>query len=167
MMVPRFRWSAAFVAACLASACGSTSSPERAPSTSPAAPPPWTIKVEPLTVPAGMRSNEPQLSVSSRGVLLSWVEPGDKMASLKFAERTSAGWSEAKQVASGGNWFLSYADMPTVLRMRDGTLVANWYLSTNPLAEGYDILLAYSKDEGKSWSRPIKPHRDKAKTQHG
>jgi len=114
-----------------------------------------------------MRSNEPQMTVSSRGVILSWVEQGDKTAALKFAERTSSGWSEPKQVASGSNWFLSYADMPTVMRLRDGTLVSNWYLSTNPIAEGYDILLAYSKDEGKTWSRPQKPHRDKTKTQHG
>jgi len=114
-----------------------------------------------------MRSNEPQMTVSSRGVLLSWVEAGDKTAALKFAERTATVWSEAKQVAAGSNWFLSYADMPTVMRMRDGTLVSNWYLSTNPIAEGYDILLAYSKDEGKTWSRPQKPHRDKTKTQHG
>jgi len=114
-----------------------------------------------------MRSSEPQMTVSSRGVLLSWVEPADKTASLKFSERTPSGWSEAKQVASGASWFLSYADMPTVMRMRDGTLVSNWYLSTNPIAEGYDILLASSKDEGKTWSKPQKPHRDKTKTQHG
>ena len=84
-----------------------------------------------------MRSTEPQMTVSSRGVLLSWVEPADKISALKFAERTPSGWSEARQVASGANWFLSYADMPTVMRMRDGTLVSNWYLSTNLLAEGY------------------------------
>jgi hypothetical protein len=118
-------------------------------------------------LPAGARSTEPQFTVSNRGVLLSWVEQSDKVASLKFAERTANGWSDAKQVASGDNWFLSYADMPTVMRMRDGTLVSNWYLSTNPTAEGYDILLAYSKDDGKTWSRSVKPHRDKTKTQHG
>lgn len=118
-------------------------------------------------MPAAARSNEPQLTVSDRGVLLSWVEPGEKTAALKFAERTAGGWSDARQVASGSNWFLSYADTPTVLRLRDGTLVSNWYLSTNPIAEGYDILLAYSKDEGKTWSRAVKPHRDKTRTQHG
>jgi hypothetical protein len=125
------------------------------------------VKIEPLAIPAAARSNEPQLTVSSRGVLLSWVEPGEKTASLKYAERTSDAWSEARQVAAGNDWFLSYADTPTVMRLRDGTLVSNWYLSTNPIAEGYDILLAYSKDEGKTWSRAVKPHRDKTKTQHG
>ena len=148
--------------------CSSSPSNDRSPAPSAAlAPPAWTLKVEPLALPVGTRSTEPQMTVSSRGVLLSWVEPAAKTASLKFAERTPSGWSEARQVASGSNWFLSYADMPTVMRMRDGTLVSNWYLTTNILAEGYDILLAYSKDGGKTWSRPQKPHRDKTKTQHG
>jgi hypothetical protein len=34
--------------------------------------------------------------------------------------------------------------------MRDGTIVSNWYVATNLQAEGYDILLAYSKDDGKT-----------------
>ena len=156
----------ALITTVCAAACGSEpSTPAAKPASSTA--PAWSIKVEPLALPVAMRSNEPQMTVSSHGVLLSWVEQGDKTAALKFAERTASGWSEATQVASGSNWFLSYADMPTVMRMRDGTLVSNWYLSTNPIAEGYDILLAYSKDEGKTWSRPQKPHRDKTKTQHG
>src|SRR5690348_14510452 len=148
-MMTRARSLALIVAACgLAASCNSSSSksePAKPTETSAPAPPSWAVKVEPIALPAGARSTEPQFTVSSRGVLLSWVEQGDKAASLKFAERTANGWSEAKQVASGDNWFLSYADMPTVMRMRDGTLVSNWYLSTNPVAEGYDILLSYSK----------------------
>ena len=158
----------ALIIAGWAAACGGGSSSEPATPANAVQPPPaWTLNVEPLALPVGMRSTEPQMTVSTRGVLLSWVEPADKTASLKFAERIPSGWSETKQVASGSNWFLSYADMPTVMRTRDGTLVSNWYLTTNILAEGYDILLAYSKDDGKTWSRPQKPHRDKTKTQHG
>jgi hypothetical protein len=158
----------ALIIAVCAAACGGGSSSETAKPVSTAAPPPaWALKVEPLELPVGMRSNAPQMTVSSRGVLLSWIEPADKTASLKFAERVPSGWSEATQVASGSNWFLSYADMPTVMRLRDGTLVSNWYLTTNILVEGYDILLAYSRDEGKTWSKPQKPNRDKTKTQHG
>ena len=158
----------ALILAGCASACGGGGSSETAkPAATVATPPAWTLKVDPLALPVAMRSNAPQMTVSSRGVLLSWIEPADKTASLKFAERTPSGWSEAKQVASGSNWFLSYADMPTVMRLRDGTLVSNWYLTTNILVEGYDILLAYSKDEGKTWSKPQKPNRDKTKTQHG
>jgi hypothetical protein len=157
----------AILAALFTVSCGSAPAPEQNAAKTPPAPPAWNVTVEPLDVPAGPRSVEPQLTASSRGVLLSWVEQNDKGAALKYVERTQGAWSEARTVASGREWFLSYADMPTVQRLHDGSLVANWYLATNPLAEGYDILMAYSKDEGKTWSRPFKPHRDKTKTQHG
>ena len=68
-----------------------------------------------LASPAGPNSGEPQLSVSSKGVLLSWVEREGSTASLKFAERTSAGWSAVRTVASGDNWFVNWADVPSVM----------------------------------------------------
>jgi hypothetical protein len=59
------------------------------------------------------------------------------------------------------------ADVPTVMQLSDGTLVANWLKNTNPEAEAYDLLLSYSKDAGKTWARPFRPHHDGTKTQHG
>ena len=70
-------------------------------------------------------------------------------------------------VASSKDWFVSAADVPTVMRMKDGTIVANWYPAVDFRLEAYDIRLAYSKDEGKTWSRPLVPHHDKTRTQHG
>lgn len=108
----------------------------------------------------------PRLTASDRGVILSWVERAGAMARLKFAERTSSGWSEPTDVASGSSWFLSYADPPTVLRRPDGTLVANWLMSTNPIYEGSDLYLSYSPDNGKTWARPFVPHHDGSEQQH-
>jgi Neuraminidase (sialidase) len=88
------------------------------------------------------------------------------MAHLKFAERSSSGWSESTTVASGNNWFLSYADPPTVLRRPNGTLVASWLISTNPLYEGSDLHVSYSQDNGKTWARPFIPHHDGTEQQH-
>ena len=86
---------------------------------------------------------------------------------LRFSERGSTGWSPARTAAAGTNWFTSAADAPSVLRLSDGTLVANWYVNTRTEVEGYDLFLNYSKDEGKTWEAPFKPHRDRTQTQHG
>ena len=126
----------------------------------------WSLKIEPVGSPAGSNTSEPQLTVSDRGVILSWVERAGATAQLKFAERMSAGWSEPLTVASGNNWFLSYADPPTVLRRPDGTLVASWLLSTNPDYEGSDLQISYSRDNGKTWARPLVPHHDGTEQQH-
>ena len=144
----------------------STSTSTAATTASPAPSP--SLAVAPLTVPAPAGASEPQLTSSSRGAILSWVESNGTVAALKFAERTGgSNWSEPRTVATGKDWFLSDADMPTVQRMANGTLVAAWYRSTQIQLEAYDTWLAYSKDDGKTWSAPFKPYKDRTKTQHG
>src|SRR5690606_1310899 len=110
---------------------------------------------------------EPHLSASSRGVILSWIEHGETVSTLKFAERTGGAWSPVRTVASSDNWFISGADVPTVMRLSDGTLVATTYPATDPLIEAYDLRLTYSRDDGRTWARPIAPHHDGTTTQHG
>src|SRR5207244_2579561 len=129
-------------------------------------PAPWTLRVEPLPSPAGADSSEPHMTVSDRGALLSWIERADGTTTLKFAERTPSGWTAAMPVASGEDWFISYADPPIVLRRPDGSLVANWLVSTNRILEGSDLHLTHSSDNGKTWARSILPHHDGTKGQH-
>jgi hypothetical protein len=154
------------IIAAIATGCGR--GPETpAPAATTATPPPWTVKVEPIDVPAGANSMAPQLTASSRGVLVSWLEQADPNFNLKFAERSNGAWSSAQTIASDKNWFVSAADVPSVMRMSNGTLVANWYPAVDFRLEAYDIRLSYSTDEGKTWARPLVPHHDKTRTQHG
>lgn len=78
--------------------------------------------VQQVPTPAAVGSAQPQLTVSHRGVLLSWIERSGDTATLKFAERTTTGWTEARTVASGADWFVNWADVPSVIRLADGTL---------------------------------------------
>ncbi|MGH9202063.1 MAG: hypothetical protein ACRD2A_12610, partial [Vicinamibacterales bacterium] len=124
----------------------------------------WPVTIEPFAVPAAAASAQPQLTSSSRGVILSWLEQKGQTATLKFAERTgSSGWSAAQTVASGNDWFVSWADVPSVVRMSDGTLVAQWLKAVDPRIEAYDLRLSYSRDNGRSWARPFAPHHDGTK----
>src|SRR5919108_3449327 len=86
--------------------CGG-GAPETATPTTASNPPGWTVKVEPLEIPAGASSMAPQLTSSSRGVLVSWLEQADPEFVLKFAERSGAAWSAAQKVASSKDWFVS------------------------------------------------------------
>jgi hypothetical protein len=143
-----------------------TSGAGNAPVAAPA-PPAWAIQVTQGTGPAGPNSSLPQITSSERGVIVSWVEQtGKSTSTLKFSERNALGWSAPVTVSTGNNWFLSYADPPHVLRRSDGTLVANWLVSTNPELEGSDLNITYSTDNGKTWSRPFLPHHDGTKGQH-
>ena len=131
------------------------------------APAEWTTTVQRIESPAGDSSSEPQLSVSDRGVLLSWIERVGTTTSLKFAEQTASGWTAPMTAASGPEWFLSYADVPSVMRMADGTLVAQWLETTDSFLEAYNLQLSYSTDDGETWAAPFMPHHDGTTSQHG
>ena len=156
-------FTAVVVTACSSSEPGGTGGTGTPANTSAA----WTVGVEQTATPAGPESSEPQLTVSSRGVILSWIERTPKKVELKFSERTASGWTPARTVPSGDKWFLSYADTPTVMRLSNGTIVANWLEETDAMREGYNLRLTYSTDEGKTWARSFLPHHDNTKTQHG
>ena len=123
--------------------------------------------LEPLPSPAGDATAQPQLTASSDGVILSWLENTSSQTALKFSERTAAGWSEPRLVAFGDDFFANYADIPSVVRLADRTLVAHWMQMNGASASGYDLRLARSTDEGRTWSAPFSPHHDGTKTEHG
>ena len=130
-------------------------------------PPEWTLKIEPLTSPAPAGSAQPQLTVSDRGALLSWIERAGDTATLKFAERRGNGWTDARAVASGTTWFVNWADVPSVIRLADGTLYGHWLQKSGPSTYAYDVRLSRSTDDGKTWAPSITPHHDGTQTEHG
>jgi hypothetical protein len=127
----------------------------------------WPLAIHAAELPGVSEGVAPQLTASARGVILSWLERGAEQSTLKFSERTGSGWSVPRTVASGPGWFVSWADAPSVLRLGNGTLAANWFVSTREEIEAYDLLLSYSKDDGQTWARPFTPHHDRTETQHG
>jgi hypothetical protein len=155
------------VAACaIAAACGQTKSTDGKPATV-TPPKPWVSEIRALDVPISSPAMTPQLARAGGGVTLSWVEMAKDVATLRYAEWTGDKWSAPATAATGKNWFLSAADVPSVTRLSSGALVANWFVATKLEEEAYDLLLSYSKDDGKTWATSFKPPRDNSQTQHG
>ena len=156
--MPTSRWLALAVAAIAAGAVhltGQTTALE------------WSVSPRPLSSPAAAGSAQPQLTVSKRGVLLSWIEREGGRTVLKYADRTATGWSASRAVASGTDWFVNWADVPSVVRLDDGTLAAHWLQKTGAGTYAYDVRLSHSSDDGKTWSAPASPHQDRTNTEHG
>ena len=127
------------------------------------------LKIEPFSSPAGKNSSEPQFGVQGDRVTLSWVEVNGERAALKFAERTPTGWSSAQTVASGTNFFINSFDVPSVHALADGTLAAHWEerLGSDEDSDASKVMLSWSKDQGRTWSRAVSPHHDGTETEHG
>jgi hypothetical protein len=127
----------------------------------------FALAAQPVESPAAPGSAQPQLTDSSRGVLLSWVERTGAQAALKFAERTGSGWSTPRQVAAGPDWFVNWADVPSVIRLADGSIYGHWLQKSGPGTYAYDVRLARSTDNGATFSPSFLPHNDGTQTEHG
>jgi hypothetical protein len=126
-------------------------------------------QVRELPSPAGQGSGQPNLAVSPDGrVYLSWIERlGEGRFSLRFATREGDGWSTPKVIAEGSNWFVNWADFPSMVALPDGSLAAHWLVKSGPETFDYDVNISRSFDGGKSWGKPFFPHRDGVKAEHG
>lgn len=127
----------------------------------------WLSGVRLVSTPAASSSAQPQLHSSTGGTLLSWIERQGATATLKFAERDRDHWNKAKTVASGDDWFVNWADVPSVVRMHDGTLVAHWLQKSGASPYAYDVRLSHSNDDGHTWTPSSTPHHDGTQTEHG
>jgi hypothetical protein len=125
------------------------------------------MEVRPVPSPATGQSGQPQLSINGNRAILSWIEERGSRATLMFADRTASGWSQPKPVAWGDDWFVNWADVPSVVRLESGTLAAHWLQKSAPDSYAYDVRLSFSRDEGKTWSASSTPHHDRTETEHG
>ena len=125
------------------------------------------LAIQALANPAAPGSAQPQLTVSDRGVLLSWIERAGASAALKFAERTPTGWTGPRTVATGNDWFVNWADVPSVIRLGDGSIYGHWLQKSGPTTYAYDVRLARSTDDGRTFSPSFTPHHDGTQTEHG
>lgn len=127
----------------------------------------WPIRIDAVVSPAAEPSAQPQLSAVAGHAILSWIERSGSRATLKFAERTRSGWSPPHIVASGDDWFVNWADVPSVTALADGTVAAHWLQKSAASTYAYDVRLSFSKDGGRTWSPSVTPHHDGTATEHG
>jgi hypothetical protein len=127
------------------------------------------LKIEETGSPAGPDSREPEMYSTPDGrIILSWVERvAEKRYALRFSVREGANWSEARTVSEGDNWFINWADFPSIITTSAESMAAHWLVKSGPGTYAYDVNISLSKDNGKTWGRPVVPHTDKTQTEHG
>jgi hypothetical protein len=83
--------------------------------------------IQEIPTPAAGESSVPNLAVGPNGdTYLSWIELSSAGAtSLKFATRTSEGWSQPRTIVEGATLFLNWADFPSLFALPDGGLAAH------------------------------------------
>jgi hypothetical protein len=128
-----------------------------------------TLQWREIASPAGPGSNTPNLYTANDGrIFLSWTERlADKRHALRFAIYENAGWSIPQTIAEGDNWFVNWADFPSLVAFADGALAAHWLAKSGNGTYAYNVNIAVSSDADKNWENAVVPHRDGTPTEHG
>ncbi|MFO8098976.1 MAG: hypothetical protein R6T83_05050 [Salinibacter sp.] len=124
-----------------------------------------------LEGPAGPGSETPRLHVAGdSAVWLSWVAPKDSGHALRYASFDGDTWSDPHTVATGADWFVNWADLPSVVPLAEGRAAAHYLQSkmddtgVTPLA--YDIRLT-QRSGADAWREPATLHNDSTDAEHG
>ena len=126
------------------------------------------VAVHSLPTIALTNSAEPNLASTPNGtVVMSWLEPAANGVALRFSTLDEREWTAARTVTTGTDWFVNWADFPSVVPISEAHWAAHWLVKREGNAYAYDVAVASSTDAGQSWSRPITPHRDDTATEHG
>ena len=122
------------------------------------------------STPTGAAAIAPNLVESDCSVWMTWIEPLNKekkIIALKCAKFEDGVWGDAHLVVQGNNFFANWADFPEMGVAKDGTLFVTWPQQSGPGTYAYDIALARSDDNGKSWFLMGTLNDDRVLGEHG
>ena len=120
--------------------------------------------------PAIAASLVPQATrLSSGRLLVSWqrrLETGGY--SFEMAVGNGSQWSDVRTITSGKNLSMFTADLPAVVELPNGNLLAYWELREATEDDPYAtrIQTAISTDEGKTWGPALTPYDESLAGQH-
>lgn len=125
--------------------------------------------VEVMKSPAGPGSSEPNLHRGIDGnIYLSWIETrGNKNTSLYYSTIKNNKWSKPTKISEGENWFVNWADFPSISSFGNGSLASHFLVESGEGTYSYDVNITISNDGGLNWSKPFTPHFDNTQTEHG
>ena len=129
----------------------------------------WLAEVTLVPSPAKSGGRYPNLAAGDEGeIVLSWLQPlRDAGFALQHAAWDGATWSQPRTVITGSDWFINWADFPSVVPVTGPIWAAHWLQQKPGNVYSYDVRIAVSTDAGGSWSVPISPHDDATPTEHG
>jgi hypothetical protein len=123
--------------------------------------------VNQFSTPASAQSGQPHLYAGDDGrVWMSWVERGaENQQALRYATTRDTGWSEPQTAARGTDWFVNWADVPSLRPLPEGRLAAHFLESNGPSTLAYGVRITQTTNG--TWQSPVSPHDDATETEHG
>src|SRR6056297_1575590 len=119
--------------------------------------------------PADSGSQYPNFFRDSTGtVTMSWIlKIEEDLNSIQYSTYTDRGWNPPQTVNISSDYFVNWADFPSVVS-RDGDIVAaHWLQKIEGGPYAYNVNVVFPGEQARRWTDPIIPHSDGTATEHG
>ena len=130
---------------------------------------PLDYELSDIPIPATW-GGEPNFAKNEKGELwLSWLEYlDDTLNALQVVPLKNGVPGDLIVVDTGSNWFVNWADFPSVAPFEaKGEMAAHWLQKSAEGTFDYDVRLAISRDGGQTWPTEFIPHNDGIAAEHG
>ncbi|UZR93019.1 exo-alpha-sialidase [Chondrinema litorale] len=116
-------------------------------------------------------SQTPNFFSNNENLYLSWIETESTENSetnfLKFALLKNNRWQNPQTISKGNNWFVNWADFPTLAVSPDGWMASHWLAKSNEGTYDYNVNISVSDSGGVNWKTPFIPHIDTLPAEYG
>ena len=125
------------------------------------------IYIEDIPFNYGSNNAQPNL-VSSNGTLsLSWISSLEENESvLHFSNYKDNRWTEPKNIASGNDWFVNWADFPAHAINKD-LIITSYLKKSGSGTYHYDVILNLQNSSGKNIKDDFLLNTDGINAEHG
>ena len=132
-------------------------------------PPGGRPRMSPIAEKVPLGSRYPCLTRGGDGrTYLCWLEPGPgQTTQLRFSVYRHGQFATPRTIAAGTDWFVNWADVPSIAALADGTLAAHWLARNGTQPYAYGVRVSCSTDGGQSWTAPFWLHDDRSACEHG
>jgi len=125
-------------------------------------------EVTSIELPTSGIAGEPHLTRDNDGrILASWIEREEGMSRLVFSRLSDRSWTESREISSGDDWFVNWADVPSLAVSDKGVIMAHWLERLGESRYAYGVRFSLSDDAGMTWSDERWLHDDRSPSEHG
>ncbi|MCI0441957.1 glycoside hydrolase, partial [bacterium] len=80
---------------------------------------------------------------------MTWLEEASEGHAVKLAIYDGKSWSKPSTIISSNKLFVNWADFPSLVVLKNGTLAAQWLQKSGDGEYAYDVMISTSSDNGK------------------
>ena len=118
-------------------------------------------EIEDFAAPEMQNAAQPFLYSNEKSLHLSWQESSDSLNELKYSQLNDTTWTSPVSLARGENWFINWADFPS-MSVNGSNILSHYLPKSGGSAYAYDINVILTGAD-----TTYKLHDDTVKGEHG